>query len=59
LGAKLVGKRTIPGNLELSIFNILNIFCHHWFLSVDHLRANALLAQKAENGKFFWVEFTP
>jgi hypothetical protein len=26
---------------------------------VDHLRANALSAQKAKSGKFFWVEFTP
>jgi hypothetical protein len=45
--------------LELSIFNILNIFCWQWFLSVDHLRANALSAQKAESRKIFWVEFTP
>jgi hypothetical protein len=59
LGAKPVGNRTIPGNSELPIFNILNIFCHHWFLSVDHLRANALSAQKAENGKISWVEFAP
>jgi hypothetical protein len=59
LGVKPVGHRTIPRNLELSIFDILNIFHHRWFLSVDHLRANALLAQKAESGKFFWVEFAP
>jgi hypothetical protein len=59
LGVKLVGKRSIPGNSELSIFDILNIFCRRWFLSVDHLRANALSAQKAESGKIFWVEFTP
>jgi hypothetical protein len=59
LGAKPVGKRTIPGNSELSVFNILNIFCHHWFLSVDHLRANALSAQKAESGKIFWIKFAP
>jgi hypothetical protein len=26
---------------------------------VAHLRAQALSAQKAENGKKFWVEFTP
>jgi hypothetical protein len=59
LGAKPVGKRTIPGNLELSVFDILNIFCCCWFLSVDHLRANALSAQKAKNGKIFWVKFAP
>jgi hypothetical protein len=59
LGAKPVGNRTIPGMLELSIFNILNIFCHRWFLSVDHLRANDLLAQKTESRKISWVEFAP
>jgi hypothetical protein len=26
---------------------------------VDHLRTTVLLAQKAEDGKIFWVEFTP
>jgi hypothetical protein len=26
---------------------------------MDHLRAQALLAQKAEDGKIFWAEFTP
>jgi hypothetical protein len=26
---------------------------------VDHLRANALLAQKAKSRKIFWVKFTP
>jgi hypothetical protein len=59
LGVKPVGKRTISGNSELSIFNILNIFHHQWFLSVDHLRANALSPQKAESGKKFWVKFAP
>jgi hypothetical protein len=54
-----VGNRTIPGNSELSIFDILNIFCCHWFLSVDHLRANTLLAQKAKSRKISWVKFTP
>jgi hypothetical protein len=59
LGAKPVGNRTIPGSLELSVFDILNIFCRCWFLSVDHLRANALSAQKAESRKIFWIEFAP
>jgi hypothetical protein len=59
LGVKPVGKRTIPGNSELSVFDILNISYHHWFLSVDHLRANALSAQKAKSGKISWVKFTP
>jgi hypothetical protein len=26
---------------------------------VDYLRTAVLLAQKAEDGKIFWVEFTP
>jgi hypothetical protein len=59
LRVKPVGKRTLTGSSELSVFNILNIFHHWWFLSVDHLRANALSAQKAESGKIFWVKFTP
>jgi hypothetical protein len=59
LGVKLVGHRSIPGNLELSIFDILNIFCRRWFLSVDHLRANTLSAQKTKSGKISWVEFAP
>jgi hypothetical protein len=41
------------------VFNIHNIFRHHWFLSRDHLVANATLAQKAKDGKIFWVEFAP
>jgi hypothetical protein len=44
---------------ELSIFNIYNIFRRRWFLSKDHLVANVTSAQKAEDGKIFWVEFTP
>jgi hypothetical protein len=59
LGVKQVGKRTLSRNAELSIFNILNTFHHCWFLSGDHLRAQALLAQKSKDGKIFWVEFTP
>jgi hypothetical protein len=56
---KPVGKWSLSGNVELSVFNILNIFHHQWFLSIDHLRAQALSAQKAEDGKIFWVEFLP
>jgi hypothetical protein len=59
LGAKQVGKRSLSGNVGLSIFDILNTFHCCWFLSVDHLRAQALSAQKAKDGKIFWVEFTP
>jgi hypothetical protein len=46
-------------SLDLSIFDILNTFHHCWFLSVDSLRAQALLAQKAEDGKIFWVKYSP
>jgi hypothetical protein len=42
--AKLPKKKALPKCSDLSIFNILNIFHHHWFLSVDSLRAQALLA---------------
>jgi predicted Zn-ribbon and HTH transcriptional regulator len=59
LGVKPVGKRTLSGNAELSVFDILNTFRRRWFLSIDNLRAQALSAQKAEDGKIFWVEFTP
>jgi hypothetical protein len=59
LGVKPVGKRSLSGMSELSVFDILNIFRRRWFLSIDHLRAQALSAQKAEDGKIFWVEFTP
>jgi hypothetical protein len=41
------------------MFDILNTFQHCWFLSGDHLRAQALSAQKAEDGKIFWVKFSP
>jgi hypothetical protein len=51
-------KKALPENMELSVFDILNIFHCHWFLSWDHLRAQALLAQKAKDGNLTWVEFT-
>jgi hypothetical protein len=58
-GEKLAKKKALPENMDLSMFDILNIFWCHWFLSLDHLRAQALSAQKAEDGKKIWVEFTP
>ncbi|KAH9979558.1 hypothetical protein BGW80DRAFT_1248867 [Lactifluus volemus] len=45
-GKRLVKKKALSGDDELSVFDILNTFHHHWFLSVDNLRANALSAQK-------------
>jgi hypothetical protein len=58
-GKKLARKGTLTEATELSVFDILNIFQHHWFLSVAHLRAQALSAQKADDGTIMWVEFTP
>ncbi|KAF8261307.1 hypothetical protein EI94DRAFT_1810490 [Lactarius quietus] len=52
-------QRATPGGVELSVFNILNTFCCCWFLSRANLMANAISAQKAEDGKFSWVEFAP
>jgi hypothetical protein len=52
-------KKTSPKATELSVFDILNIFHHCWFLLRPHLLANVISAQKAEDGKFSWVEFTP
>jgi hypothetical protein len=59
VGKKLAKKGTLTEAMELSMFDILNIFRRRWFLSVEHLRAQALSAQKANDGKIFWVEFAP
>jgi len=40
-----------------SIFDVLNIFRHKWFLHRDHLIANVLSAQKDAGGHFTWVDF--
>jgi hypothetical protein len=48
-----------PGGVNLLVFDILNIFRHHWFLSWANLVANVTSAQKAEDGNFSWVEFAP
>ena len=44
--------------VELSVFDILNIFHRRWFLSRSHLLANVISAQKAEDGNISWVEFS-
>jgi hypothetical protein len=59
LEVKPVGKQSLSGNVELSVFDILNIFHRQWYLSIDLLRAQVLSAQKAKDGKNFWVEFAP
>ena len=56
-GAK--SKRSPSENAKLSVFDILNIFCHCWFLSRACLLANTISAQKDEDGNISWVEFTP
>jgi hypothetical protein len=48
-----------PRGAELSVFDILNTFRCCWFLSRASLVANVTSAQKAEDGNFSWVEFTP
>jgi hypothetical protein len=47
------------GAVELSLFDILNIFHAHWFLNRDHLIVNILSAQKSKTGQFVWVDFQP
>jgi hypothetical protein len=49
----------LPGDVDLSVFDILNIFCCRWFLSRTNLVTNVISAQKAEDGKISWVEFSP
>jgi hypothetical protein len=58
-GKKLAARRPLTEDAELGIFDIYNIFRRRWFLSRDHLMTQVISAQKAEDGKIFWVEFTP
>ena len=51
--------RSPSGNVDLSVFDVLNIFRRRWFLSRANLLANTISAQKAEDGNISWVEFTP
>jgi hypothetical protein len=44
--------------VELSLFDILNIFHAHWFLNRDHLIVNILSTQKSKTGHI-WVNFQP
>jgi hypothetical protein len=52
-------QHSLPGDVNLLVFDVLNIFRRRWFLSRTHLVANAISAQKAEDGKISWVEFSP
>ncbi|KAH9952273.1 hypothetical protein BGW80DRAFT_1470841 [Lactifluus volemus] len=56
---KTLTQRALSAADELSVFDIHNTFRRRWFLSRDHLVANVISAQKAEDGKNFWVEFAP
>jgi hypothetical protein len=49
----------LPEDIDLLVFDVLNIFCRHWFLSRAHLVVNVISAQKAEDRKITWVEFSP
>ncbi|KAF8261060.1 hypothetical protein EI94DRAFT_1746853, partial [Lactarius quietus] len=51
--------RTSPKVIELSVFEVLNIFRRRWFLSRTALLHHAISAQKAEDGNISWVEFSP
>ena len=50
---------TLSKVVELSVFDVLNIFCHRWFLSRTALLAQVISAQKAEDSNISWVEFSP
>ncbi len=52
-------QQVTPEDINLSVFDVLNIFHRHWFLLRTNLLANVISAQKAEDGKITWVEFTP
>ena len=43
--------------VDLSVFDILNIFCCCWFLSWANLLTSVISAQKAEDGNISGVEF--
>src|SRR6267142_2585593 len=42
-----------------SVFDVLNVFRHRWFLHQDHLLANILSAQKDDASNIVWVDFLP
>ncbi|KAF8266162.1 hypothetical protein EI94DRAFT_1733714, partial [Lactarius quietus] len=51
--------RTSSKVVELSVFDVLNIFHHRWFLSRTALLDHTISAQKAKDGNISWVEFSP
>ena len=42
-----------------SVFKVLNIFHHQWFLHRDHLISKVISAQKDIHGNVVWVDFDP
>ena len=53
------GKPSRGSVIDLSVFDIFNIFRKRWFLERDNLICHILCAQKAKDNSIFWVEFTP
>ena len=62
LGLGLLPYRT-PALMSLpsdpSVFDILNLFCRHWFLSRDWLVSNVTSVQRTDGLSINWVEFPP
>ncbi|KAH9177955.1 hypothetical protein EDB89DRAFT_1902043 [Lactarius sanguifluus] len=56
---RVKSNRSHPVDVDLSVFDILNIFRRRWFLSKPNLLTNVISAQKAEDGNISWVEFSP
>jgi hypothetical protein len=52
-------KNKLSEPVKLSVFDILNIFHQHWFLSRANLLTNVISAQKAKDRNLLWVKFTP
>ena len=52
-------RRSLPEVVNLSVFDVLNIFRRRWFLSRANLLTNIISAQKAEDRNISWVEFNP
>jgi hypothetical protein len=59
IGSKLAKKQSLLGHAKLSVFDILNTFQCHWFVSTDHLRTTVLSAQKAEDRKVSGLSSLP
>jgi hypothetical protein len=56
-----VGETHSPplSDTELLVFDVLNLFYTCWFILWDILMKNIVLAQKAANSVYIWVELAP